>query len=50
MNGKTITRTLRHDELERLRPLLAANQRLRQLIVELQAVSAELAEEVLRRV
>jgi small ligand-binding sensory domain FIST len=48
IDGKTITRTLHGDELERLRPLLAANHRLRQLVNELQEVSAELAEEALR--
>jgi hypothetical protein len=48
IDGKTITRTLRPDEFERLKPLLAANRRLRQLLTELQTVSAELAEEALR--
>jgi hypothetical protein len=48
IDGKTITRTLHGDELERLRPLLAANHRLRELINQLQAVSAEMAEEALR--
>jgi hypothetical protein len=48
IDGKTITRTLDGDELERLRPLLAANHRLRQLINELQAVSAEMAEQAIR--
>ena len=49
IGGKTITRTLHDDEVERLQPLLEANQRLRQLVSELQEVSAELAEDDLRR-
>ena len=48
IGGKTISRTLHPDEAARLKPLLAAHRQLRQLLDELQAVSAELAERALR--
>ena len=44
--GRQVTRTLSLEEAERLRPLLAADRRLRQLVRELESLTvAELAED-----
>ena len=45
--GKTITRTLRAEDAEQLRSYFDAHRRLRQLITELEAISAQIAEESL---
>lgn len=47
VDGSTITRTLRAEEADQLRSHLDAHRRLRQLITELDAVSAQIAEESL---
>jgi hypothetical protein len=47
VDGTTITRTLRAEEAEQLRGYLDTHRRLRQLITELEAVSAQIAEESL---
>jgi hypothetical protein len=47
VDGTTITRTLRPEEADQLRTGLNAHRRLRQLITELDAISARIAEESL---
>lgn len=47
IDGTTITRTLRPEDADLLRSHLDAHRRLRQLITELDAVSAQIAEESL---
>lgn len=47
INGTTITRTLQPEDAEQLRGSLEAHRRLRQLVTELDAVSAQIAEESL---
>jgi uncharacterized protein DUF6788 len=47
VHGKTITRTLQAEEAEQLRGYLDAHRRLRQLMTELEAISAQIAEESL---
>jgi len=45
--GKTITRTLRAEDAEQLRGYLNAHRRLRELVTELETISAQIAEESL---
>jgi hypothetical protein len=45
VNGKTVTRNLKASQLERYRPWFDNATRLRTLIVELEALSVELAEQ-----
>ena len=47
VNGTTITRTLHDGDTEQLRSYLDAHRRLRQLVTELEAVSAQIAEQTL---
>ena len=47
VNGTTITRTLHDEDAEQLRSYLDAHRRLRQLVTELEAVSAQIAEQTL---
>ena len=47
--GTTITRTLRPEDAGQLRTYLDAHRKLRQLITELEVVSAQIAEESLTR-
>jgi hypothetical protein len=47
VDGTTITRTLRPEDADQLRACLDTHRRLRQLITELDAVSAQIAEESL---
>jgi len=47
VDGKTITRTLRAEDAEQLRACLDAHRRLRELLTELEVVSAQIAEESL---
>ena len=49
VNGTTITRTLHDEDAEQLRSYLDTHRRLRQLITELDAISAQIAEESLTR-
>jgi hypothetical protein len=49
VNGTTITRTLHDEDAEQLRSCLDTHRRLRQLITELEAVSAQIAEQSLAR-
>jgi hypothetical protein len=49
VDGTTITRTLRPEDAEQLRSYLSAHRRLRQLITELETVSAQIAEQALTR-
>jgi hypothetical protein len=49
VNGTTITRTLKDEDAEQLRRHLDTHRRLRQLITELDAISAQIAEESLTR-
>jgi hypothetical protein len=46
-NGTTITRTLHDEDAQQLRSYLDAHRRLRQLVTELEAVSAQIAEQTL---
>ena len=47
VNGTTITRTLQDEDAGQLRSYLDARRRLRQLTTELEAVSAQVAEQSL---
>ena len=47
VNGTTITRTLQDEDAGQLRSYLDARRRLRQLTTELEAVSAQIAEQSL---
>jgi hypothetical protein len=49
VDGTTITRTLRPEDADQLRSYLDAHHKLRQLVTELDAVSAQIAEESLTR-
>jgi hypothetical protein len=46
-NGTTITRTLHDEDTEQLRSCLDTHRRLRQLLTELETVSAQIAEQSL---
>lgn len=48
-SGTTITRTLQPEDADQLRSYLDTRHRLRQLITELDAISAQIAEESLTR-
>jgi hypothetical protein len=47
VNGITITRTLQDQDAEQLRGYLSTHRRLRQLVTELETVSAQIAEQSL---
>jgi hypothetical protein len=47
IKGKPVTKTLTTEQAERLRPLIAANRRLRHLVEELGTLGAEEAEALL---
>jgi len=49
VNGRQVTRTLTVEEAEKLRPAIQANRRLRQLVKELEALSASEFESNLAR-
>ena len=49
VDGTTITRTLRPEDADQLRSYLDTHHKLRQLVTELEAISAQIAEESLTR-
>jgi hypothetical protein len=49
VNGTTITRTLQPEDADQLRSYLDTHHKLRQLTAELDAISAQIAEEALTR-